>query len=113
MQVVGIIVHHSVCPAINGKGYDFFITKSGSILPAPYPTDTSYIHICLEGDFSEPLHAEKPETKEQLFLLLKLAVRLSERLDFKPGDLFPHTVECPGIAFPWSRLVISGKDGYH
>jgi len=113
MQIVGIIVHHSVCPAINGKGYDYFITKSGSIISAPYPTDPSYIHICLEGNFREPLHMEKPETKEQLFLLLKLALRLSSRYGFKPGDWFPHTGECPGSAFPWPQLVISGKDGYH
>jgi len=113
LQVVGIVIHHSVCSAINGKGYDFYITRSGSILPAPYPTDTSYIHICLEGDFSDPHYAGKPEAREQLFLLLKLVVRLSERLQFKPEDLFPHDKECPGRAFPWSQLVISDKDGYH
>jgi hypothetical protein len=113
MKVVGIIVHHSVCPAINGKGYDFLILKNGSIIPAPYPTDPSFIHICLEGDFSTPEQLELPETKEQLFLLTKLSVRLSQTLHFKHNDLFPHSNECPGASFPWPQLVISDKDGYH
>lgn len=113
MQIVGIIVHHSVCPAINGKGYDFFIAENGSIIPSPYPTDPSFIHICLEGDFSDPQYSDKPETKEQLFIFAKLALRLSEAFGFSAKDLFPHTNECPGRYFPWSQLVISGQDRYH
>lgn len=113
MQVVGIIVHHSACPSINGKGYDFYVTASGTIIPSPYRIDPSFIHICLEGDFSGPHTAELPETKEQLFLFLKLAIRLAEAFGFEPGDLFSHANECPGPHFPWSQLVISGKDRYH
>jgi hypothetical protein len=113
MKVVGVIVHHSVCPAINGKGYDFLIQKNGTIIPAAYPTDPSFIHICLEGDYSDPGELLLSESKEQLFLFLKLTLRLAQTLHFKPSDIFPHDNECPGKAFPWSQLVISGKDGYH
>lgn len=113
MKVVGVIVHHTPCPAINGKGYDFLIQKNGTIIPAAYPTDPSFIHICLEGDFSEPVELLKPETKEQLFLFQKLTIRLSQTAEFNPADIFPHDSECPGNAFPWSQLVISVKDGYH
>lgn len=113
MQVVGIIVHHSACPAINGRGFDYYIAKNGTIIPAPYPTDPSFIHICLEGDFSGPLYAESPQVKEQMFLFVKLALRLSETLGFPPGDWFPHDSMCPGPHFPWSQLVIFGEDRYH
>lgn len=113
MKVMGIVVHHSVCPAINGKGYDFLIMKNGSIIPAPYRTDPNYIHICLEGDFSEAPNLEKTELKEQLFLFQKLALRLSMNLSFTTKDIFPHTNECPGNGFPWPLLVISIQDGYH
>lgn len=113
MQMVGIIVHHSACPSINGKGYDFFIMKNGTIIPAPYPNDPSFVHICLEGDFSDARELEHGATKEQLFLFMKLALRLSETMRFDPADLYPHTDDCPGAGFPWTQLVISGGDGYH
>lgn len=113
MKVVGVVVHHSACPAINGKGFDFFIQKNGSIIPSAYPTDPSFVHICLEGDYADPAYPPLTESKEQLFLFVKLVLRLSLTLGFDPTDIFPHDNECPGKAFPWSRLVISGKDGYH
>ncbi|MDF2924348.1 MAG: hypothetical protein K0R57_3262 [Paenibacillaceae bacterium] len=113
MKVVGIVVHHSVCSAINGKGYDFLILKNGSIIPAAQPTDPNFIHICLEGDFSDSAQAESAETKEQLFLFQKLILRLSRLHNFSGEEIFPHSRECPGKYFPWSRLVISGNDGYH
>ncbi|ALS22728.1 MULTISPECIES: N-acetylmuramoyl-L-alanine amidase [Paenibacillus] len=113
MQFYGIIVHHSVCPAINGKGYDFFIAKSGAIIPSSEQTDPLYIHICLEGDFSVLPIEYNTEEKEQLFLLNKLIQKLSDSYKFHPADIFPHTNSCPGRFFPWSQLVISPEDRYH
>ena len=113
MQIAGIVVHHSVCPAINGKGFDFYIAKSGSIIPSPHRTDPDYIHICLEGNFDDPQASLEPDTKEQLFLLQKLAARLYVKLGIVPVELHPHSERCPGKYFPWSELVISGQDGYH
>lgn len=113
MKAVGIIVHHSVCTAINGRGYDYMILKNGMIIPAAEPTDSSFIHICLEGDYSDRMTALSPESKEQMFLFLKLVQRLSRLMHFALEDILPHSADCPGKFFPWSQLVISGKDGYH
>lgn len=113
MNAEGIIVHHSACSAINGKGYDYLILKNGSIISASQPTDPNYIHICLEGDFSQPSAAWSQEAVEQMFLLVKLSLRLSGLLRFTMKDIFSHSAECPGAFFPWSMLVISEKDGYH
>ncbi|PZE21984.1 N-acetylmuramoyl-L-alanine amidase [Paenibacillus xerothermodurans] len=113
MQFFGIVIHHSACPAINGKGFDFFISRSGGITPSAEPTDSLFIHICLEGNFHERRATYTAEEMEQLFLLRKLALRLAERFHFEPDDFFPHTPTCPGAFFPWSQLVISSADGYH
>jgi hypothetical protein len=113
MRAVGIIIHHSACPAINGKGFDYLILKNGSIIPASQPTEPGFIHICLEGDFSDRSSSMGTDSKEQLFLLLKLADRLSRLMNFSIKDIYPHSVDCPGKFFPWSQLVISDKDGYH
>ncbi|MGG2200557.1 N-acetylmuramoyl-L-alanine amidase [Paenibacillus validus] len=113
MVYYGIIIHHSACPAINGKGYDLFIARNGVIIPSSVQTDPLYIHICLEGDYTEPRSIRTPEEKEQWFVLNKLVLRLSETYGFGPKDLFPHSVSCPGAAFPWSQLVISPEDRYH
>ncbi|MDF2964574.1 MAG: hypothetical protein K0S39_6309 [Paenibacillus sp.] len=113
MQFFGIVIHHSKCPSINGKGYDFFITRNGSIIPSSEQTDPLYIHICLEGDFSEIRHIYSVEEKEQFFLLNKLVLRLAETFRFQTDDIFPHTISCPGAFFPWSQLVISAEDRYH
>lgn len=113
MQFYGIVIHHSVCPAINGKGYDYFIAKNGAIIPSSEQTDPLYIHVCLEGDFSHSRTPFTPEEKEQLFVLNKLILRLSDTYRFQPEDIFPHTISCPGPIFPWSQLVISPEDRYH
>lgn len=113
MKAEGIIVHHSACAAINGKGYDYLILKNGSIIPASEPTDPNYVHICLEGDFSQPAAALAAETIEQMFLLVKLSLRLSTLLQFSMKDIHPHSGECPGSFFPWPMLVISDQYGYH
>jgi len=113
VQYYGIIIHHSVCPSINGKGYDFFISRDGTIIPASEQTDPLYIHICVEGDFSEPRYSYTVKEKEQLFILNKLIIRLAEAWRFQPDDIFPHSISCPGAFFPWSQLVISPDDRYH
>lgn len=114
MRYYGIVLHHSVCSSINGKGYDFYIAKNGTIIPSSEQTDPLYLHICLEGDFSSPEEtAFTPEQKEQLFLLQKLIVRLARSFHFQPDELFPHSISCPGPHFPWVSLVISPEDRYH
>lgn len=112
MPYNGIILHHSVCPSINGKGYDFFITAEGSVIPAAERTDLHFIHVCLEGDFSSLKH-EPLLNKDQFFVLLKLVLRLSAGYGFRPEDIYPHSFDCPGPYFPWGELVISDQDGYH
>lgn len=114
MRPTGIILHHSVCPSINGKGYDFYVTKQGMIIPSPDPTEPERIHICVEGDFSASSRDNMyGESREQLFVLQKLMLRLAETFGFGPGEIAPHANTCPGALFPWAELVISPKDGYH
>jgi hypothetical protein len=130
----GVILHHSVCPSINGKGYDFYITEQAGIIPATLRTDPNFIHICLEGDFSsfppksvsrDASHTENhpfnsarhpsnlPDRTLQLFVLTKLLLRLSARFGFPADSVIAHSPTCPGAGFPWSELVISTTDGYH
>lgn len=113
MRPTGITIHHSVCTSINGKGYDFYITRDGVVIPASEPTDPTRIHICVEGDFSRRDEAWSGCQEEQIFILQKLVLRLSDMFGFAPGDLLPHAEGCPGKHFPWAELVISPKDGYH
>jgi hypothetical protein len=113
MQVKGIVIHHSSCPSINGKGYDFFITKNGTIIPALEPTEAQYIHICLEGDFSKSINSFSLELREMMFILSKLVIRLATVNGFHPENIVPHSESCPAAYFPWSQLVISPKDEYH
>ncbi|MDP5273759.1 N-acetylmuramoyl-L-alanine amidase [Chengkuizengella axinellae] len=113
MVYQGIVIHHSICPSINGKGYDYYITKDLSIIPASEASlDSEFIHICIEGDFTEV--KEIPLTvNEQLFLLKKLIIRLSTLHAFSIHDVYGHTHLCPGEDFPWSDLVISSDNVYH
>ncbi|RAV18568.1 N-acetylmuramoyl-L-alanine amidase [Paenibacillus contaminans] len=113
MQTEGIIIHDSACSSINGKGYDFYIAKNGSIVPASSRTDKAYIHICLEGDFARSFSGSVPEVKEQIFLLSKLILRVSRLYDFSYERIFPHSRHCPGKYFPWAELVIWDNDRYH
>lgn len=113
MRPNGITIHQSVCSSINGKGYDFYITRNGTIIPSSSPTEPSHIHICVEGDFSLPIEAASGLVEEQFFVLQKLVLRLAETFGFDPGNVISHTEACPGAYFPWSELVISPKDGYH
>jgi hypothetical protein len=113
VQFFGIIIHHSMCHSMNGKGFDFYICRDGTIIPAIEQTDPLYIHVCLEGSFLEARNGLSAEEKEQLFLLSKLTLRLAGMYRFETDDLFPHTLSCPGAFFPWSQLVISPDDRYH
>lgn len=116
MKVTGIVIHHSSCSSINGKGYDFFVTKAGIVVPGVEPADPGgNIHICIEGNFAErkreaPLSAE---AEEQLFIAAKLIDKLAESFHLGPDLLRPHHEGCPGLGFPWLKLVISASDGYH
>lgn len=113
MQYVGIILHHSACPSINGKGYDFFVGKNGQIVTAHEKTEPSYIHVCVEGDYGLPLETQNNQAKEQFFVLSKLLVRLCSEYGMTEDYIFFHAFDCPGSYFPWDELVISISDGYH
>jgi hypothetical protein len=113
LQYTGFIIHHSACPSINGKGYDFLITREGAIIPCLEPTDPERLHICLEGDFSEGRDLTAGDLKVQLFLAVKLILRLCEAYELSFENMHPHTLTCPGRHFPWAELVLSMSDGYH
>ncbi|WP_166239275.1 N-acetylmuramoyl-L-alanine amidase [Paenibacillus turpanensis] len=107
MRYHGVVVHHSACPNINGKGYDYYVTKDGGIIPGSVETDPDFIHICIEGDFQEAALPLDDALRNQLFVACKLIVRLSQTYGFSAQELYPHALECPGRYFPWSELVIS------
>jgi len=113
MTVTGFVIHHSRCTSINGKGYDFFVAKSGIVIPGAEPTEPGRVHICLEGDFDKSGGAFDLETEEQLFVAARLIARLSEALGVPAEALYPHSEKCPGARFPWPKLVLSISDGYH
>ncbi|WP_199623166.1 hypothetical protein [Paenibacillus alkalitolerans] len=111
MQYTGFTIHHSACPSINGKGFDFLITRQGTIIPSAKPTEIDHLHICLEGDFSVKVSGD--QMKEQLFIATKLIMRLCEAYHLSFEHMHPHTLTCPGRHFPWAELVLSMSDGYH
>jgi hypothetical protein len=113
LQFIGVVLHHSACPSINGKGFDFYITKDAAILPGTEPTAPDRLHVCVEGDFNAVGTYLTGERREQLFVLQKLLLRLAELYGFDPTELVPHDPDCPGKRFPWEELVISLRDGYH
>ncbi|WP_274364466.1 hypothetical protein [Paenibacillus thermotolerans] len=113
MQYTGFTIHHSACPSINGKGYDFLITRRGTIIPSSEPMDAKQLHICLEGDFSAPFDPLSSEIREQLFIATKLILRLCAAYELSFEHMQPHTLTCPGRYFPWAELVLSMSDGYH
>jgi len=114
LKVTGVVIHHSVCSSINGKGYDFYISKEGAILPASEPTEPGgRLHICLEGNFALPETLRTTEAQEQLFLALKLISQVAEENDLPATPVMPHSGECPGALFPWEQLVLSMPDRYH
>lgn len=100
MDYKGFILHHSRCPSINGKGFDFWVGLGGNIYAAPLLTDPEHIHICLEGNYGEadeipPLS----ERQEQLFAAGKLILELARRYHISPLVVEPHSPGCPGAFF--------------
>jgi hypothetical protein len=114
MKVTEIVIHHSACTAINGKGYDFYISRAGAVVPASEPTEGGgRLHICLEGDFGQIQEAGDRAVEEQLFIAARLVVKLGETAEQAVIPILPHNSDCPGPAFPWDKLVISLPDRYH
>lgn len=114
MKIEGIIVHESACGSINGKGYDFYVTKTGIVIPASEPTDEAgFLHVCIEGDFSASDGLGTVEGEEQLFVAAKLIAQLAAAFDLTGAAIRPHREGCPGARFPWGKLVLSESDGYH
>ncbi|WP_442601145.1 hypothetical protein [Paenibacillus sp. KN14-4R] len=112
MQCLGIIIHHSACPSINGKGYDYMVLSTGVIISLPEAADSQYVHLCIEGDFTG-FQEKSPQQREQLFMAHKLLLRLLSIFQLTEENVYSHCQTCPGGYFPWSQLVISAKDGYH
>jgi hypothetical protein len=114
MQYSGIILHQSLCSSINGKGYDFYIRKDGSVIPASEPTESEYLHVCISGDFSKNEKIDMQTVKEQIFVLHKLILSITRDMEVLMNiPVIPHSSKCPGPLFPWYELVISLQDGYH
>ncbi|OMF96301.1 N-acetylmuramoyl-L-alanine amidase [Paenibacillus sp. FSL R7-0337] len=114
MEYKGFILHHSRCPSINGKGFDFWVGLNGSVYAAPLLTDPEHIHICLEGNYGEAKQLPQlPERQQQLFAAGKLILELSGRYEISPLTVESHSETCPGAFFPWNDLVIYASDGYH
>lgn len=113
MTYEGFVIHHSSCPSINGKGYDFWVRPDATIIAAPLLTDPQFIHICLEGHLNYEYSLMSFRPKQQLFAASKLVMELSRQYNISPLYLHPHTETCPGSHFPWNELVIYPADGYH
>lgn len=114
LQPIGVVMHHSACPSINGKGYDFLIRKDGTVLAAEEPQDMDYVHICLEGDFAlQSGGVTEAQLEEQCFVLQKLLIRLFGEYELSTLTFHGHNAACPGVCFPWSKLVISPANRYH
>lgn len=114
MHYRGFVLHDSECSSINGKGYDYYITTRGEIIPAAQWTDPMFIHICMEGNFVKPLPHPIPASLEiQFFQLYKLISRLGLKYRLTPEQVYMHHMHCPEEYFPWNKLVISPQDGYH
>lgn len=113
LQYSGIILHHSACTSINGKGFDYYIDKRAAVTPAFEPVGSPYIHICVEGDFATSELTEEPVVTMQLFALQRSILRLYERYPTMGREILPHGLGCPGPYFPWSKLVISPEERYH
>lgn len=114
MEYKGFILHHSRCPSINGKGFDFWVAKDGEIYAGPLLTDPDHIHVCLEGNYGEQEEVSQlTGRKEQLFAAGKLILELAARYEISPLLIEPHSNSCPGVFFPWNELVIYPADGYH
>lgn len=111
MPYKGFIIHHSVCPSINGKGFDFWIDGTGTVHAAPLLTDPEHIHLCLEGDFGQI--APPGGSEEQTFAACRLILELSALYGISPPVVKPHDDSCPGSHFPWNELVLYPGDGYH
>ncbi|ASS75073.1 hypothetical protein CIG75_08830 [Tumebacillus algifaecis] len=67
--------------------------------------DDDHVHVCVEGDFSAPLENSEL-VREQIFVLVKLVIRLASAFKFDPEKMMAHGDLCPGVEFPWHELKI-------
>lgn len=104
MAFEGFIIHHSSCASINGSGYDFWIGADGSVTPAPFLTDPSHIHICLEGRFDRSYDLLGTAEKQQLFIAGKLILELSRQYDISPFSFIRIHPIARGKNFPGMNL---------
>lgn len=104
-SITGIVLHDSACPEMKTAGCDFFVCKDGTVIPSNDFLDDDHIHVCIEGDFSKPV-SNPGLVREQLFVLVKLVLKLSSAFEFDPQQLIAHGDTCPGEEFPWYDLKI-------
>lgn len=104
-EIRGIILHDSQCKEIRETGYDFLICQDGTVIPTQNFTNDEYLHVVLEGEFSET-RTDLGVLHEQMFVLVKLILRLSKAFDMVPRDIIAHEDHCPGSEFPWHELTI-------
>ncbi|PWK14435.1 peptidoglycan recognition protein family protein [Tumebacillus permanentifrigoris] len=108
MKFSGIVLHDSGCPNVRSKaGYDFFVGRDGLVTPSNDFTDDDHLHVCVEGDFDDPIPAEEYLlVREQMFTLVKLVLRLASLFEFDPQSMSAHGDTCPGEEFPWHDLKV-------
>lgn len=104
-EFAGVVLHDSACPARTRAGFDFYVCKDGTVVTSQDFLDDEHIHVCVEGDFSVPV-TNTGLVREQMFVLVKLVLRLASAFKFDPERLIAHGDQCPGEEFPWHELKI-------
>ena len=105
MSIAGVVLHDSACPEIKRYGYDFCVCRDGTVISSDAFRDDDHIHVCIEGDFSKPLD-DVWLVREQVFVFVKLMLRLSSLFEFDATQLSAHGDGCPGAEFPWHELKV-------
>ena len=105
MGINGIVLHGSDCPDLDQNGYDFYLCRDGTVIPSNDFRDDDHLHVCIEGDFSAPIE-NQALVREQMFVLVKLVLRLASLFEFDPQQMIAHGDHCPGEQFPWHELKI-------
>lgn len=105
MGINGVVLHDTACSEINGAGYDFYVCQDGTVRTSNTFRNDDHIHICVEGDFSQQI-VNLGLVREQMFVLVKLMLRLASAFQFDPEKLMAHGDDCPGEQFPWYELKV-------
>ncbi|MDB5084435.1 MAG: hypothetical protein JWN30_1321 [Bacilli bacterium] len=104
-DILGIVLHDSDCEEIRTAGYDFYVCRDGTVIPSHQFTADDYLHIVIEGHFGAP-RTDLGVLHEQMFVLVKLIIKLAKAFDMVPHEIISHGDECPGPEFPWHELTV-------